>query len=252
MENFDNIFWTILIVVGVIAVFASISSKRRDSDSKSNKGWGDKKEKTYKQPNYQQNDNYQTPRYQQTDSTESREKTPLEITIEKIKLLETAQLSKKETSMNPQEIKIYRKLIAKLKDNCIVCPQVAVPSFIRNKVRKDFRIYASLYVDFLICERKSNEPICVIEFQGSGHYGEDRELTEARDILKRKLFDKVDIDLIEILGADIYGYNENKEYIDKVKLDRELEIVKKRIDIILAKLESNTSKNPNTTFYLKI
>ena len=40
MENFDNIFWTILIVVGVIAVFASISSKRRDSDSKSNKGWG--------------------------------------------------------------------------------------------------------------------------------------------------------------------------------------------------------------------
>ncbi|OCR03317.1 hypothetical protein BA184_08415 [Helicobacter pullorum] len=228
MENFNNIFWTILIVVGVIAVFASISSKKRDSNSKSNKGWGDKKEKTYKQPNYQQNDNYQTPRYQQTDSVVSEEKTPLEEIKKRIKLLETARLSKKETSMNPQEIKIYRKLIAKLKDNCIVCPQVAVPSFIRNKIKKDFRIYASLYVDFLICERKSNEPICVIEFQGSGHYGEDREYTEARDILKRKLFEKVRIDLIEILGADIYSYNNNKEYIDEAKLDRELEIVKKK------------------------
>ncbi|WP_371258115.1 hypothetical protein, partial [Helicobacter pullorum] len=39
-----------------------------------------------------------------------------------------------------------------------------------------------------------------MEFQGSGHYGEDREYTEARDILKRKLFEKVRIDLIEILG----------------------------------------------------
>ncbi|OCR07365.1 hypothetical protein BA185_04570 [Helicobacter pullorum] len=183
---------------------------------------------TYKQPNYQQNDNYQTPRYQQTDSVVSEEKTPLEEIKKRIKLLETARLSKKETSMNPQEIKIYRKLIAKLKDNCIVCPQVAVPSFIRNKIKKDFRIYASLYVDFLICERKSNEPICVIEFQGSGHYGEDREYTEARDILKRKLFEKVRIDLIEILGADIYSYNNNKEYIDEAKLDRELEIVKKK------------------------
>lgn len=239
MENFDNIFWTILIVVGVIAVFASISSKRRDSDSKSNKGWGDKKEKTYKQPNYQQNDNYQTPRYQQTDSTKSEEKSPLEITIEKIKLLETAPLSQREFFMNTQETEIYKKLIAKLKDNCIVCPQVAVPSFLKNKRDEDFYIYSSLYVDFLICKRKGNKPICVIEFQGSGHYGKNRKHTEAKDILKRKLFDKVHIDLIEILGADIYTYKGGQEYIDETKLDRELEIVKKRIDMILAKLESH-------------
>lgn len=237
MENFSIYFLIIMVVIiiSIFAIFLFFIFKKINRHNKNIQKKEYQKEKESKTLSCQQNNKptYIIQKDTETSTIEKYDEDSLEKIREKIEKAKTIEINKRKRFMGQEEICIYRHLIAKLKSNYIICPQVAIPSFLRNKQREDYYIYASLYVDFLICKRIGNEPVCVIEFQGSGHYGKseiEKEKVKTRDELKRILFNRAKIELIEILGNNIYNYN--RQDIDKEKLDKELDAIKTKIDCI--------------------
>ena len=106
--------------------------------------------------------------------------------------------------LNDEEREIFSVLLS-LKNNkqinCIICPQVAFSAFLdNNNVVEDWYIYNKFYVDFLLVNKDTNKPFCVIEYYGLGgkHGKDDGEGAQKRDMIKKEVCKKAGIGFIEL------------------------------------------------------
>ena len=103
--------------------------------------------------------------------------------------------------LNGEEREIFSVLLS-LKNNkqlyYTICPQVAFSAFLRNDEKVDWYLYNRFYVDFLLVDKKTNKPFCVIEYYGLGHGKDDEEETQKRDVIKKEVCKKAGIGFIEL------------------------------------------------------
>ncbi|WP_459570447.1 DUF2726 domain-containing protein [Cupriavidus sp. 8B] len=72
--------------------------------------------------------------------------------------------------LRQDEIQLYERLTAALKDTHVF-PQVAMSAFVQQKGNSQAarNLFAQKYVDYLICERTTMQPLYVIELDGASH-----------------------------------------------------------------------------------
>ncbi|OCR84581.1 DUF2726 domain-containing protein [Campylobacter fetus] len=165
-------------------------------------------------------------RYKQNKELEEV-KNNLKKTFEyKANLIQESNLTSKNL-LNNHEFDIYKKLVTckDITNNFIVLSQVPLKAFIENSSNDDmWKIYSNYYVDFLfiIKDFRNNKttPIAILEFNGNGHYINDREKVEKNDKVKEATLRKIGIKLFVVNGDEIYEDSVNK--IDKNKLDNKI------------------------------
>ena len=81
-----------------------------------------------------------------------------------------------------------------------ICPQVAFSAFLRNDEKVDWYIYNKFYVDFLLVDKETSKPFCVIEYYGLGgkHGKDDGDGAQKRDMIKKEVCKKAGIGFIEL------------------------------------------------------
>ncbi|EAJ5693219.1 DUF2726 domain-containing protein [Campylobacter fetus] len=144
--------------------------------------------------------------------------------------------------LNNQELNIYKKLVTckDITNNFIVLSQVPLKAFIENPNEDDmWKIYSDYYVDFLFILKdfKNNKttPIAILEFNGSGHYGKDKDKrlnVEKNDRIKLEIMKKINVYSFILNGDEIY--DESKQIISDKLHNIILEYA-----ITLNKLKSN-------------
>lgn len=103
--------------------------------------------------------------------------------------------------LNGEEREIFSVLLSlksKQQLHYTICPQVAFSAFLRNDEKVDWYIYNKFYVDFLLVDKKTSKPFCVIEYYGLGHGKDDGEKTQKRDVIKKEVCKKAGIGFIEL------------------------------------------------------
>lgn len=104
--------------------------------------------------------------------------------------------------LNDEEYEILSSLVRILDTSkCLVAPQVSMSSFLKAQ-KDDWYLYNKFYVDFLVYEKQSRNPLFVVEYFGGGHFGSNKIRTEMRDEIKKKILQSVDIKLIIIQEND--------------------------------------------------
>lgn len=109
--------------------------------------------------------------------------------------------------LNGEEQEIFSVLLSLKKkgdkqlQHYTICPQVAFSAFLNNNnVVEDWYIYNKFYVDFLLVDKKTSKPFCVIEYYGLGgkHGKDDEEGVQKRDMIKKEVCKKAGIGFIEL------------------------------------------------------
>lgn len=99
---------------------------------------------------------------------------------EKLELFNESDLNSK-SLLNFEEYKIYCEITHNrdITSNFIISPQVSMRSFIKqqNENSEIWKVYSNFYVDFLLSKRNKMDttPLCVIEYNGGGHFGFDND-----------------------------------------------------------------------------
>lgn len=142
------------------------------------------------------------------ESIQNETQIALNALADTVALADTLHLEKKNL-LNDEEDVIFRALIngddglfhnSGLAVYCQVSCSAFLNSFNANNSDavklKSWFIYNKLYVDFLIVNMQSKEPICVIEYSGDGH---EKSLDQqARDKIKKFVCHKAEIDFIAL------------------------------------------------------
>lgn len=140
------------------------------------------------------------------ESVQNETQKALNALVDTVALADVLHLEKKNL-LNDEEDVIFRALInsndgllhnSGLGVYCQVSCSAFLDSFNNNNSDavklKSWFIYNKLYVDFLIVNMQSKEPICVIEYNGDGH---DNSLDQqARDKIKKFVCHKAGIDFV--------------------------------------------------------
>ena len=108
--------------------------------------------------------------------------------------------------LNDEEQEIFSVLLRlkgkgdKQLQHYTICPQVAFSAFLRNDEKVDWYIYNKFYVDFLLVDKETRKPFCVIEYYGLGGKLEkdDEEGAHKRDMIKREVCKKAGIGFIKL------------------------------------------------------
>lgn len=108
--------------------------------------------------------------------------------------------------LNDEEREIFSVLLSlkgkgdKQLQHYTICPQVAFSAFLRNDEKVDWYIYNKFYVDFLLVDKDTNKPFCVIEYYGLGgkHGKDDEDGAQMRDMIKKEVCKKAGIGFIEL------------------------------------------------------
>ena len=108
--------------------------------------------------------------------------------------------------LNDEEQEIFSILLSlkrkgdKQLQHYTICPQVAFSAFLRNDEKVDWYIYNKCYVDFLLVDKETRKPFCVIEYYGLGgkHGKDDEEGVQKRDMIKKEVCKKAGIGFIEL------------------------------------------------------
>ena len=108
--------------------------------------------------------------------------------------------------LNGEEQEIFSVLLSlkrkgdKQLQHYTICPQVAFSAFLRNDEKVDWYIYNKFYVDFLLVDKETSKPFCVIEYYGLGgkHGKDDEEGAQKRDMIKKEVCKKAGIGFIEL------------------------------------------------------
>lgn len=108
--------------------------------------------------------------------------------------------------LNDEEQEIFSVLLRlkgkgdKQLQHYTICPQVAFSAFLRNDEKVDWYIYNKFYVDFLLVDKETRKPFCVIEYYGLGgkHGKDDGEGVQKRDMIKKEVCKKAGIGFIEL------------------------------------------------------
>lgn len=109
--------------------------------------------------------------------------------------------------LNDEEQEIFSVLLSlkrkgdKQLQHYTICPQVAFSAFLNNNnVVEDWYIYNKFYVDFLLVDKETSKPFCVIEYYGLGgkHGKDDEEGAQKRDMIKKEVCKKAGIGFIEL------------------------------------------------------
>ena len=108
--------------------------------------------------------------------------------------------------LNDEEQEIFSILLSlkrkgdKQLQHYTICPQVAFSAFLRNDEKVDWYIYNKFYVDFLLVDKETSKPFCVIEYYGLGgkHGKDDEEGVQKRDMIKKEVCKKARIGFIEL------------------------------------------------------
>lgn len=82
----------------------------------------------------------------------------------------------------------------------LLCPQVSYGEILASKSKRAFWSINARRADMVICDNAFN-PIAVIEYQGSGHYGNDRrdqKSAKVGDRAKRRALASAGIPIIEV------------------------------------------------------
>ena len=108
--------------------------------------------------------------------------------------------------LNDEEREIFSVLLSlkgkgdKQLQHYTICPQVAFSAFLHNDEKVDWYIYNKFYVDFLLVDKETRKPFCVIEYYGLGgkHGKDDEEGAQKRDMIKKEVCKKAGIGFIEL------------------------------------------------------
>ena len=108
--------------------------------------------------------------------------------------------------LNDEEQEIFSILLSlkrkgdKQLQHYTICPQVAFSAFLHNDEKVDWYIYNKFYVDFLLVDKETRKPFCVIEYYGLGgkHGKDDEEGAQKRDMIKKEVCKKARIGFIEL------------------------------------------------------
>lgn len=108
--------------------------------------------------------------------------------------------------LNDEEQEIFSVLLRlkrkgdKQLQHYTICPQVAFSAFLRNDEKVDWYIYNKFYVDFLLVDKETSKPFCVIEYYGLGgkHGKYDGDGAQKRDVIKKEICKKAGIGFIEL------------------------------------------------------
>ena len=108
--------------------------------------------------------------------------------------------------LNSEEQEIFSVLLSlkrkgdKQLQHYTICPQVAFSAFLHNDEKVAWYIYNKFYVDFLLVDKETSKPFCVIEYYGLGgkHGKDDGEGAQKRDMIKKEVCKKAGIGFIEL------------------------------------------------------
>lgn len=181
--------------------------------------------------------------------------------LELLKKLNNSNTKAKFSILNKEEKQIHYILKTIISENFWnkyeLFSQIPFSAFIRIEGEKDFFYdYSRWYVDFLIAgqtEKNGNyifEPKCVIEYYGTGHYGDEkndytRKSVERRDKIKQLFLAKLGMPLLIIKNTDIKN-TEDKTLASNSKTFNDLKAYLKGF---LEKIE-NSKKEPITEIIL--
>ena len=130
--------------------------------------------------------------------------------------LKSMQISTR-SILNKSEVQIFyqisnfiNKINSQFKRNYALYPQISLRALIDERKNPNdlfWYIVGNRYVDFVVVDCRENYfyPKCVIEYFGSGHYGdsqESREKTMRSDELKRKILSQINLPLIVVQEND--------------------------------------------------
>lgn len=105
--------------------------------------------------------------------------------------------------LNSKESQLFEELIAIVKGYPIsVFPQVPLRAFFKQESGSlAHYVVGGMYVDFLLVDIKTKDPLCVIEYFGEGHHGKG-ELQKVKvsnnDEIKRAIFKKAKLEFMAI------------------------------------------------------
>lgn len=120
--------------------------------------------------------------------------------------------------LNSEESAIYDLLKEHIRQTFEIFPQVPLRAFFcGNKESLTHYVVGGMYVDFLIINSHTKEPVCVIEYFGGGHYGDNetkRAEVKSNDELKIAIFHKANIDFIKATKEDL---NNPKSFLERIK-----------------------------------
>ena len=126
--------------------------------------------------------------------------------------------------LNKSELRLFFELrksaYTSLGSNCYVMAQVSYGEFLKANSRSVFFSFNSKRADFVLMGSVS-QPLAVIEYQGSGHYGFNlvsRFKAMKSDRIKRRLLKRAQIPLLEV-PAD-YADNDLETFFLSLKITK--------------------------------
>lgn len=157
--------------------------------------------------------------------------------LELLKKLNNSNTKAKFSILNKEEKQIHYILKTIISENFWnkyeLFSQIPFSAFIRIEGEKDFFYdYSRWYVDFLIARQTERNgyfiftPECVIEYYGTGHYGDEkndyiRKSVERRDKIKQLFLEKLEMPLLIIknvnnktLASNSKAFNDLKAYLE--------------------------------------
>lgn len=102
--------------------------------------------------------------------------------------------------LNKSEERLHRNLLKLAPSGWSLTFQTSYGTFLSCRSRKKYWTMNAKRADFLYCDQDF-QPVAVIEYQGSGHYGSTQKSKKAamkRDAQKRKSLSEAGIPLIEV------------------------------------------------------
>lgn len=130
--------------------------------------------------------------------------------------------------LNGEEREIFSVLLILKSEQQLpytICPQVAFSAFLKSDNVVDWYLYNKFYVDFLLVDKETNKPFCVIEYYGLGHGKDDGDGAQKRDMMKKEVCKKAGIGFIELKAKqEVENF---KDYVRATILE-EIEELSKR------------------------
>lgn len=122
-------------------------------------------------------------------------------------------------TLNTEELQIFNLLKEIIKDSLIdIFPQVPLRAFFKtSKESLSHFVVGGMYVDFLLVDNNKKNPVCVVEYFGEGHYGENeykKEQVTCNDEIKELIFQKSKIEFFVISKSDLQNNKESKAISD--------------------------------------
>ena len=116
---------------------------------------------------------------------------------------------KKEFLLNISERKFFEAISEKLPSKYVIYPQIVLSAIIKTECSKrNFWFYQNKInkkiIDFVICEKRYNQPILAIEYDGPTHERYDRR---KRDDFVNKALESAEIKIIHVKHSKNLNYD---------------------------------------------